>query len=187
MDKVCGEHDVGDVEILWQLADVFGHQVCFHQAIGRIGVGHFYSEDHSQEKTHYILHKLPWLAVTANRTCADHRIIAASLVPEGLEFIRVGLSVRISLENVICMILNSIAVSIKNCRTMSTIWFVQRNKQGTWCGAFLQKLVCMILASVIDDHKPGFAFIIVPLHHRIPLVNGSLNIRRFVIRWNYDI
>ena len=59
VDKVCGEHDVGDVEILWQLADVFGHQVCFHQAIGRIGVGHFYPEDHSQEKTHYILHKLP--------------------------------------------------------------------------------------------------------------------------------
>ena len=48
MDEVCCKHNVGDVEIFREFVDIFGYQAGFHQAVRCIGVGNFYTEDHSQ-------------------------------------------------------------------------------------------------------------------------------------------
>ena len=70
---------------------------------------------------------------------------------------------------------------------MSTVWLIKRHKKWSCSCTFLKEFVGVILAAVVDDHQTGFSLVIVTLHYRIPLVNGSLDIFSFVVGWNYDI
>ena len=65
MDEVGCKHNVGDIEILWEFVDIFGYQAGFDQAVRRIGVGNFYTEDHSQQKAYNILYEFSGFSVAA--------------------------------------------------------------------------------------------------------------------------
>ena len=63
VDKVCSKHNVGNVEVFREFVDIFGYQAGFHQAVRRIGVGNFYTEDHSQQKAYNILYEFSGFSV----------------------------------------------------------------------------------------------------------------------------
>ena len=137
VNKVGSEHNVWDVEIFWKLVDVFGYQFSLHQAVWRIGVGNLHAENNSEKETYYVFYELSRLAVAADGTGADYGVVAATLVPEGLEFVRVRLSIGISLKNVVCFLLDGVAVSIEDCGAVTSIWLINGHKKRSCGGAFL--------------------------------------------------
>ena len=93
VDKVCSKHNVWNIEIFWEFVDIFGYQAGFHQAVRRIGVGNFYTEDHSQQKAYNILYEFSGFSVATYSAATDYCIIPTPLVPKWLEFVRVRLTV----------------------------------------------------------------------------------------------
>ena len=82
---------------------------------------------------------------------------------------------------------DGVAISIKYCRTVTAVWFIQWDKKGSCSGKFLQKFVGVVFTSIVNNHQSGISLVVMTFHYWVPLVNGFLNILRFIICRNYDI
>ena len=91
--EVGGEHDVGEVVVFRESADVFVYQVCAHQAEGGVGIRDFYSEDQAEEKADCVFYEFSGFSVATYSAATDYCIIPTPLVPKWLEFVRVRLTV----------------------------------------------------------------------------------------------
>lgn len=184
--EVGGEHDVGEVVVFRESADVFVYQVCAHQAEGGVGIRDFYVEDHAKEEAYRIFYELSGFSVTTDFTVSDDGIERVSFFPELFKFCRVGLSVRVSLENVICVIFDGITVAVKHCGTVSTVGFIQGDKQWMIFHLGFDKLQSIIFTAVVNDYQAGFAFFVVTFYDRVPVPDGLFYIFRLIICRNYD-
>ena len=123
--EVGGEHDVGEVVVFRESADVFVYQVCAHQAEGGVGIRDFYVEDHAKEEAYRIFYELSGFSVTTDFTVSDDGIERVSFFPEGFKFVGVGLAVGVGLEDIVSSVFNGVAVTVENSGTVAAVWLGQ--------------------------------------------------------------
>ena len=102
-----------------------------------------------------------------------------------MEFLRVGLAVRICLEDKISPIFDGVIVSVKQSRTMSAVRLGKRGEKRACLGAITQDLVGIVFTAVIDDHQSGLSIAVIFFYNRIPFINGTPNIGFFIISRDY--
>ena len=107
------------------------------------------------------------------------------------EFIRVGLSVRISLEHIVGAMSKSVAVEEQDRLSVSSIGLRNRLKmlQSPFLFDLRHDLVCVVLASIVGNCQNRFArfHFIDFLNDRIPLSDGLLNVFCLVVGWHNKI
>ena len=184
--EISSKHDVRKVVVFRESADVFVYQVCAHQAEGGVGIRDFYVEDHAKEKAYRIFYELSGFSVTTDFAVSDDGIERVSFFPKLFEFCRVGLAVRVSMENVICVIFDGITVAVEHCGTVSAVGFIQGDEQWMIFHLGFDKLQSIIFTAVVNDYQAGFAFFVVTFYDRVPVPDGLFYIFRLIICRNYD-
>mgnify|MGYP004571719347 FL=1 len=184
--EIGSKHDVRKVVVFRESADVFVYKVGAHQAEGGVGIRDFYVEDHAKEEAYRIFYELSGFSVTTDFAVSDDGIERVSFFPELFKFCRVGLSVRVSLENVICVIFDGITVAVEHCGTVSAVGFIQGDEQWMIFHLGFDKLQSIIFTAVVNDYQAGFAFFVVTFYDRVPVPDGLFYIFRLIICRNYD-
>ena len=108
--KICCHHDVRKVVILVELGKILGYCFRVHETERCVCIRYLYLEVALQEEAYDLLDESSGLAVASYCSVTEDALVAVAHLPESIEFLRQCLSVRVSLENEISALLDSIIV-----------------------------------------------------------------------------
>ena len=116
--KICCHHDVRQVVILVELGKVLCNCFRVHKTERSICIRYLNLEVALQEEAYDLLNESSGLAVASYCSVTEDALVAVTHLPESIEFLRQCLSVRVSLENEISALLDSIIVK---CDYLGTV------------------------------------------------------------------
>ena len=131
--KICEigrQHDIRQIEVLWHLSEILLNKVTLHQPERCVRVRNTDTESQTQNKPESIFNKFPGRSVlSGSLPVAEYCVILISLVPKLFEFLRIGLTIRVSLENPVSAMLECVLISVDEGRTMPAVGLSQRLQQ----------------------------------------------------------